>query len=126
MLSSDKAARAEQQQRRRHTQAVAWAVRDATAEMYEEVDIEGWAPSIVLAGKLYHCIGPLQPHSVDGQEAAPSFAQLYVHDPAADNDEAVRRYGYMRMDGSASKCDVLTKAFKGNKKGPRATSEPIC
>ena len=61
---------------------------------------------------------------MDGQEAAPSFAQLYVHDPAADNDEAVRRYGYMRMDGSASKCDVLMKAFIGNKKGPRVPRGP--
>jgi len=53
----------------------------------------------VLAGKLYHSIGPLQAED----DASPGFAQLYVHDPAAENDEAVKRYGHMYMDGKASK-----------------------
>ena len=32
----------------------------------------------MLAGKLYHSIGPLQAED----DASPGFAQLYVHDPA--------------------------------------------
>ena len=69
------------------------------SELYEEVDIDGWTPSLVIAGKLYHSIGPLQAED----DASPGFAQLYVHDPAAENDEAVKRYCHMYMDGKASK-----------------------
>ncbi|KAF0294013.1 hypothetical protein FJT64_000780 [Amphibalanus amphitrite] len=39
---------------------------------------EGYAPSVVIQGRLYHRLGPLQ--AGDGQE--PSFAVIYVHDPA--------------------------------------------
>ena len=60
------------------------------SELYKEVDITGWAPSLVLTGKLYHSIGPLQ---AEGDQ--PAFAQLYVHDPAAEN-ERTRRAGHAR------------------------------
>ena len=37
------------------------------SEMYEEVEMTGWKPSIVIQGKLYNMIGALTPH--DGQRA---------------------------------------------------------
>ena len=63
------------------------------SEMYDEVDLDGWAPSIVIEGKLYQQIGPLRP----GEQQAEGFAQLYVHDPAAEDDEAVCRARHMPM-----------------------------
>ena len=39
----------------------------------DEVDLDGWAPSIVIEGKLYQQIGPLRP----GEQQAEGFAQLY-------------------------------------------------
>ncbi len=60
-----------------------------------------------IAGKLYHTVGPLQAPD----DRAPGFAQLYVHDPAAENDEAVRRYAHMYMDDKAS-APEKTRALK--------------
>lgn len=54
----------------------------------------------MLAGKLYHNIGPLE-----ATDDKPAFAQLYVHDPAAEDDEAIRRRSHMYMDAKASKVD---------------------
>ena len=41
-------------------------------EQVEEPEVEsgGWQPSVVIQGKLYHKIGPLQPE----EGAAPAFA----------------------------------------------------
>ena len=66
------------------------------SEMYDEVQQDGWAPSIVIEGRLYHQVGPLQ--AEDG--ARPAFAQLYVHDPAAADDEALRRANHMRVSAT--------------------------
>ena len=73
------------------------------SEMYDKVeqDGSGWAPSIVIQGKLYQQIGALNP---EGDQPR-GFAQLYVYDPAAENDEALQRAGHMYMDSSASKAE---------------------
>ena len=49
----------------------------------------GWAPSVSIQGKLHHLVGPLEP-DVDehGNVETRKWAQLYVHDPAADDAEA--------------------------------------
>ena len=39
-------------------------------------DDGGWQPSVVIQGKLYHKIGPLNADD----EHAPAFAQLYVYE----------------------------------------------
>ena len=41
-------------------------------------------PSVVIQGKLYHTIGPLQASAGD----TPKFAQIYVHDPLHEKKEA--------------------------------------
>ena len=61
--------------------------------MYDEVDLDGWAPSIVIDGKLYQQIGPLRP----GEQQAEGFAQLSVHAPAAEDDAAVSRARHKPM-----------------------------
>ena len=59
----------------------------------------GWRPSVVIQGKVYHCVGPLT--AAEGQKRA--FAQLYVHDPAAVDDEAATRFSHMRLPADMSK-----------------------
>ena len=59
----------------------------------------GWRPSVVIQGKVYHCVGPLT--AAEGQRRA--FAQLYVHDPAAADDEAATRFSHMRLPADMSK-----------------------
>mmetsp|Transcript_35546 Transcript_35546/g.104076 ORF Transcript_35546/g.104076 Transcript_35546/m.104076 type:complete len:82 (+) Transcript_35546:278-523(+) len=44
------------------------------------------AVSVVIQGKLHHCMGPLL--TEDGQQ--PNFAQIYTYDPAmADSEKEV-------------------------------------
>ena len=45
----------------------------------------GYAPSVVIQGRLYNHLGPLQA----GNGYQPSFAQLYVNDPACADPSAV-------------------------------------
>ena len=42
-----------------------------------------FTPSVILQGKLYHLMGPLQ--AEEGE--TPVFAQLYVHDPALETTQ---------------------------------------
>jgi hypothetical protein len=43
----------------------------------------GYSPTLVMSGRMYHMIGPLQPG--DGQ--VPHFLQSYIHDPHYDTLE---------------------------------------
>ena len=77
--------------------ALAW-------ELVEEpnlADGSGWQPSVVIQGKLYHLVGPLQA----GEGSAPKFAQLYVHDPSAADDVATQRYKHMYLPATTSAAD---------------------
>ena len=55
----------------------------------------GFAPSVIIQGRLYHRVGPLQAR--DGEQ--PSFAQIYVNDPDCDDPaaEAVLRLGQVPL-----------------------------
>ena len=45
----------------------------------------GWAPSVVIQGKMSHFVGPVdQPVAADRL-----FAQLYVHDPTTTEDRVI-------------------------------------
>jgi len=62
----------------------------------------GWAPSVVIQGKLHHKVGPLGV----GEHETPRFAQLYVYDPAAEGDRIVdQRYAALRMDPETSSAE---------------------
>ena len=63
----------------------------------------GWQPSVVIQGKLHHCMGPLL--TEDGQE--PSFAQMYTYDPAmADSEKEVNlRMAHVYVPDSTSKAE---------------------
>ena len=84
-------------------------------EQVEEPEVEsgGWQPSVVIQGKLYHKIGPLQ--AEEGE--VPKFAQLYVHDPSADDDIADQRSKHMYLPSTMSRADRVTmnSALKINK-----------
>ena len=58
----------------------------------------GWAPSVVIQGKVHYFVGPL--HATPGQ--IPRFGQIWVHDPDADV-EANIRLGNMRLPASMSR-----------------------
>ena len=60
----------------------------------------GYAPSVALQGRLYHRLGPLQA----GEGHQPSFAQLYVHDPACADPsaEAAMRLGHVPLPRGTS------------------------
>ena len=49
----------------------------------------GWTPSVVIQGRLFHMMGPLQA----ADQAPPTFAQIYVHDPDHEQEEAAIRLG---------------------------------
>ena len=51
----------------------------------------GWNPSVVIQGKLHHYTGPLHNGTADRR-----YAQLYVNDPAA-NDDCIVNLRYARM-----------------------------
>ena len=55
----------------------------------------GYAPSVIIQGRLYHRVGPLQAR--DGER--PSFAQIYVNDPDCDDPaaEAALRLGHVPL-----------------------------
>ena len=98
---------------------------NALALAYEEVEEPevangGWQPSVVIRGKMYHKIGPLQ--AAEG--AAPAFAQLYVHDPSTDDDVADRRYKHMYLPSGMSKADRArcVELLAGWRRSPSATS----
>jgi len=58
----------------------------------------GWAPSVVIQGKVHYFIGPL--HATP--EQIPRFGQIWVHDP--DHDvEANIRIGNMRLPANMSR-----------------------
>ena len=54
----------------------------------------GFAPSVVLQGRVYHRVGPLQTRS----GKVPAFAQLYVCDPSTPEDEAALRLQRSRLN----------------------------
>ncbi|KAF0303246.1 hypothetical protein FJT64_024766 [Amphibalanus amphitrite] len=60
----------------------------------------GYAPSVVIQGRLYHRLGPLE--AGDGHE--PSFAQIYVNDPACADPatEAAMRLGHVPLPRATS------------------------
>jgi hypothetical protein len=59
----------------------------------------GWNPSVVIQGKLHHKVGPL----AVGDGETPRYAQLYVHDPAAEGDTVLaQRYAAMLMPAKTS------------------------
>ena len=48
-----------------------------------------WVPSVCIQGKLHHRVGPLEPDvNEHGNVETRKFAQLYVHDPATEDDGA--------------------------------------
>ena len=63
-------------------------------------------PSVVVQGKPYHRIGPLQASTGDD---TPKFAQIYVHDPLHENEEASIRLDHVHLPQgiSSAKRDVL-------------------
>ena len=60
----------------------------------------GFAPSVIIQGRLYHRVGPLQAR--DGER--PSFAQIYVNDPDCDDPaaEAALRLGHVPLPRNTS------------------------
>ena len=55
----------------------------------------GYSPSLIIKGKVYHRIGPLLP----GEGESPRYAQLYVNDP---NLESSIRFGNMVLPSSVT------------------------
>lgn len=58
----------------------------------------GWVPSVVIHGHLYHNLGALRPV----QGVHPSFAQVYVIDPAYDEDEHSFRVANCRLPNNTT------------------------
>ena len=60
----------------------------------------GYAPCVVVEGRLYHRLGPVEANP--GQ--VPTFAQIYVSDPQAEDPdaEAAIRLGHVRLPASTS------------------------
>ena len=60
----------------------------------------GFAPSVIIQGKFYHRVGPLQAR--EGE--LPSFAQIYVNDPDCDDPaaEAALRLGHVPLPRGTS------------------------
>ena len=60
----------------------------------------GYAPCVVVQGRMYHRLGPMEPN--DGQP--PSFAQIYISDPRAEDPdaEAATRLGHVRLPAATS------------------------
>ena len=60
----------------------------------------GYAPCVVVEGRLYHRLGPVEANL--GQ--LPTFAQIYVSDPQAEDPdaEAAIRLGHVRLPASTS------------------------
>ena len=54
-----------------------------------------YTPSVIIQGRMYHRLGPLQAR--DGE--VPKFAQIYVHDPQCEDPEAeaALRLGHVRL-----------------------------
>lgn len=59
---------------------------------------QGFSPCVVLQGRLYHQVGPLQ--AAEGE--VPTFAQIYINDPDCDHPEAEAaiRLGHCRLPAS--------------------------
>ena len=66
----------------------------------------GFTPSVVIQGRLYHRLGPLQARPGE----TPKFAQLYINDPQCEEPEAeaALRLGHIRLGGTASAVTQLT------------------
>ncbi|KAF0290946.1 hypothetical protein FJT64_010896 [Amphibalanus amphitrite] len=60
----------------------------------------GYAPCVVVQGRLYHRIGPLEAP----EDRPPSFAQIYISDPLAEDPEAEAavRLGHVRLPAATS------------------------
>ena len=60
----------------------------------------GYAPCVIIQGRLYQRLGPLVPQ----EEQVPSFAQIYVSDPQAEDPdaEAATRLGHVRLPAATS------------------------
>ena len=59
-----------------------------------------YAPSVIIQGRMYQRLGAVQAHP--GQD--PTFAQIYVHDPQAEDPaaEAAIRLGHVRLPANTS------------------------
>ena len=68
----------------------------------------GWSPGLVIQGKLHHKVGPLAVNSNNGNPTeTPRYAQLYVHDPAAEDDATLdQRYAALLMPKTTSAADA--------------------
>ena len=60
----------------------------------------GYAPCVVIQGRLYQRLGPMEPQ----EDQAPSFAQIYINDPQAEDPEAEAaiRLGHVRLPATTS------------------------
>ncbi|KAF0312693.1 hypothetical protein FJT64_016583 [Amphibalanus amphitrite] len=60
----------------------------------------GYAPCVVVQGRLYHRLGPLEVP----EDRPPSFAQIYISDPLAEDPEAEAaiRLGHVRLPAATS------------------------
>lgn len=60
-------------------------------------------PSVVIQGKLHHKVGAL----MTSDDAAPQYAQLYVHDPAASETTTLDlRFARLHVTASTSQAEV--------------------
>ena len=86
---------------RKHTRHLNSALALAS-QVVQEVrpEREGYTPSVVIQGRLYHRLGPLRAR--DGQ--VPTFAQLYINDPQCEDPEAeaALRLGHVRLGRNTS------------------------
>ncbi|XP_043203640.1 uncharacterized protein LOC122371383 [Amphibalanus amphitrite] len=66
----------------------------------DNVGTGGYAPCVVVQGRLYHRIGPLEAP----EDRPPSFAQIYISDPLAEDPEAEAaiRLGHVRLPTATS------------------------
>ena len=60
----------------------------------------GYAPCMVVQGRVYQRLGPVQARP----DQVPTFGQIYVHDPQADDPdaEAAIRLGHVRLPAATS------------------------
>ena len=60
----------------------------------------GYAPCVVIQGRVYHRLGPLEARP----DQVPTFGQIYVNDPLAEDPdaEAAIRLGHVRLPAATS------------------------
>ena len=81
---------------RKHSQQLNSCLALASQKVQEifQAQGRGWNTSVVIQGKMYHRMGPLQAQN----DQTLTFAQIYVHDPGMDRTEEALRLGkYCRL-----------------------------